>query len=145
MTNYRGFITMMTMMIRQFLTDVKWDELDYLIIDTPPGTSDEHITVMECLREVPCNGAIIVTTLHLYNTSYKIVKRPQRATKFHGMCTLRQKLRQTSSSPKLRDPPPSPTASPMPMLYDLEWKIQFSLTHKALNRPQSSHARKRKL
>ncbi|SPP76830.1 cytosolic Fe-S cluster assembly factor NUBP2 homolog [Drosophila guanche] len=51
-----------TMMIRQFLTDVKWDELDYLIIDTPPGTSDEHITVMECMREVPCNGAIIVTT-----------------------------------------------------------------------------------
>ncbi|KAH8379821.1 hypothetical protein KR009_007430 [Drosophila setifemur] len=51
-----------TMMIRQFLTDVKWDELDYLIIDTPPGTSDEHITVMECLKEVGCNGAIIVTT-----------------------------------------------------------------------------------
>ncbi|EDW34684.1 GL12799 [Drosophila persimilis] len=51
-----------TMMIRQFLTDVKWEELDYLIIDTPPGTSDEHITVMECMREVPCNGAIIVTT-----------------------------------------------------------------------------------
>ncbi|XP_030571266.1 cytosolic Fe-S cluster assembly factor NUBP2 homolog [Drosophila novamexicana] len=51
-----------TMMIRQFLTDVKWEDMDYLIIDTPPGTSDEHITVMECMREVPCNGAIIVTT-----------------------------------------------------------------------------------
>jgi len=51
-----------TMMIRQFLTDVRWDELDYLIIDTPPGTSDEHITVMECLKEVGCHGAIIVTT-----------------------------------------------------------------------------------
>lgn len=51
-----------TMMIRQFLTDVKWDAMDYLIIDTPPGTSDEHITVMECLKEMQCNGAVIVTT-----------------------------------------------------------------------------------
>lgn len=51
-----------TMMIRQFLTDVKWDELDYLIIDTPPGTSDEHITVMECMHDVKCDGAIVVTT-----------------------------------------------------------------------------------
>lgn len=51
-----------TMMIKQFLNDVKWDDLDYLIIDTPPGTSDEHITVMECMREVRCDGAIIVTT-----------------------------------------------------------------------------------
>lgn len=51
-----------TAMIRQFLNDVCWEELDYLIIDTPPGTSDEHITVMECMREVRCDGAIIVTT-----------------------------------------------------------------------------------
>lgn len=51
-----------TAMIRQFLNDVNWDELDFLIIDTPPGTSDEHITVMECMKEVQCDGAIIVTT-----------------------------------------------------------------------------------
>lgn len=51
-----------TAMIKQFLTDVHWEDLDYLIIDTPPGTSDEHITVMECMREVKCDGAIIVTT-----------------------------------------------------------------------------------
>lgn len=37
-------------MIKQFLTDVYWQDIDYLIIDTPPGTSDEHITVMENLR-----------------------------------------------------------------------------------------------
>lgn len=49
-------------MIRQFLNDVKWEDLDYLIIDTPPGTSDEHITVMECMRDVKCDGALIVTT-----------------------------------------------------------------------------------
>uniref|UniRef100_A0A182K6V4 Cytosolic Fe-S cluster assembly factor NUBP2 homolog n=1 Tax=Anopheles christyi TaxID=43041 RepID=A0A182K6V4_9DIPT len=51
-----------TAMIKQFLEDVNWDELDYLIIDTPPGTSDEHITVMECLKTVNTEGAIIVTT-----------------------------------------------------------------------------------
>lgn len=51
-----------TGMIKQFLTDVVWQDIDYLIIDTPPGTSDEHITVMENLRNVKCDGAIIVTT-----------------------------------------------------------------------------------
>lgn len=51
-----------TAMVKQFLTDVCWGDLDYLIIDTPPGTSDEHITVMENLKTVKCDGAIIVTT-----------------------------------------------------------------------------------
>ena len=37
-------------MIKTFLTDVFWQDIDYLIIDTPPGTSDEHITVMENLK-----------------------------------------------------------------------------------------------
>ncbi|XP_049869580.1 cytosolic Fe-S cluster assembly factor NUBP2 homolog [Pectinophora gossypiella] len=51
-----------TSMIKQFLEDVCWDKLDYLVIDTPPGTSDEHITVMENLRGVPQCAAILVTT-----------------------------------------------------------------------------------
>jgi Mrp family chromosome partitioning ATPase len=33
-------------LIKQFLTDVLWEDLDYLLIDTPPGTSDEHISVI---------------------------------------------------------------------------------------------------
>ncbi|XP_071443339.1 cytosolic Fe-S cluster assembly factor Nubp2 homolog [Hetaerina americana] len=49
-------------MIKQFLTDVYWQDIDYLIIDTPPGTSDEHITVMENVRSLQCDGALIVTT-----------------------------------------------------------------------------------
>merc|ERR1712210_409164 len=49
-------------MIKQFLTDVAWGERDVLIIDTPPGTSDEHITVMEALRGVQVEGAVLVTT-----------------------------------------------------------------------------------
>lgn len=49
-------------MIKQFLTDVAWQDRDVLIIDTPPGTSDEHITVMENLRSVKVDGAVLVTT-----------------------------------------------------------------------------------
>ncbi|KAF4523047.1 hypothetical protein B566_EDAN012776 [Ephemera danica] len=49
-------------MIRQFLNDVYWQDLDFLIIDTPPGTSDEHITVMENLKGIACDGAVVVTT-----------------------------------------------------------------------------------
>jgi len=45
--------------IRQFVTDVFWDELDYLIIDMPPGTGDIHLTV---LQTIPVTGAVIVTT-----------------------------------------------------------------------------------
>lgn len=49
-------------MIKQFLTDVAWQDRDVLIIDTPPGTSDEHITVMENLSKVKVDGAVLVTT-----------------------------------------------------------------------------------
>ena len=45
--------------IRQFVTDVYWDELDYLVIDMPPGTGDIHLTLMQL---VPITGVIVVTT-----------------------------------------------------------------------------------
>lgn len=45
--------------IRQFVTDVYWDELDYLVIDMPPGTGDIHLTL---LQTVPVTGVIVVTT-----------------------------------------------------------------------------------
>eukprot|EP01071_Lankesteria_metandrocarpae_P009655 Lankesteria_metandrocarpae@DN5232_c0_g1_i2.p1 len=49
-------------LIRQFLTDVLWGELDFLIIDTPPGTSDEHLSLVSYLKNATIDGAIIVTT-----------------------------------------------------------------------------------
>jgi Mrp family chromosome partitioning ATPase len=49
-------------LIKQFLTDVDWGELDYLIIDTPPGTSDEHISIVQYLKTSDLDGAVIVTT-----------------------------------------------------------------------------------
>ncbi|KAJ3300925.1 Nucleotide-binding protein 2 [Blyttiomyces sp. JEL0837] len=49
-------------MIKQFLEDVAWGGLDYLIIDTPPGTGDEHISLAEHLKAFEPDGAVIVTT-----------------------------------------------------------------------------------
>ncbi|MFN2351695.1 MAG: iron-sulfur cluster carrier protein MrpORP [Kiritimatiellia bacterium] len=46
--------------IRQFLKDVEWGDLDYLIIDAPPGTGDEPLTVAQLAA--PVDGAVIVTT-----------------------------------------------------------------------------------
>ena len=47
-------------MIRQFLKDVEWGELDYLIVDSPPGTGDEPLTVCQLVPNP--DGALIVTT-----------------------------------------------------------------------------------
>ncbi|CAL1535142.1 unnamed protein product [Lymnaea stagnalis] len=49
-------------MIKQFLRDVDWDKLDYLLVDTPPGTSDEHLALIQYLSGAGIDGAVIVTT-----------------------------------------------------------------------------------
>ena len=49
-------------LIKEFLTNVAWDNLDYLVIDTPPGTSDEHLSLVSYLGGANLKGAIIVTT-----------------------------------------------------------------------------------
>ena len=45
--------------LKQFITGVYWEELDYLIIDLPPGTGDVHLTMVQT---VPVTGALIVST-----------------------------------------------------------------------------------
>ncbi|CUG89844.1 nucleotide-binding protein, putative [Bodo saltans] len=50
-------------MIKNFLKDVSWGELDVLVFDTPPGTSDEHISTVTLLQQSGgVSGAVIVTT-----------------------------------------------------------------------------------
>ncbi|CAG2161419.1 unnamed protein product [Oppiella nova] len=49
--------------IKQFLSDVDWDRLDYLVVDTPPGTSDEHLSLVSYLKQCSnLRGVVIVTT-----------------------------------------------------------------------------------
>lgn len=48
-------------LIKQFLRDVEWGELDFLLVDTPPGTSDEHLSVNGYLKESGVDGAVLVT------------------------------------------------------------------------------------
>ncbi|MDI6766186.1 MAG: iron-sulfur cluster carrier protein ApbC [Bacteroidota bacterium] len=45
--------------IKQFMSDVNWGELDYLIFDLPPGTGDIHLTLVQT---IPLSGAVVVTT-----------------------------------------------------------------------------------
>jgi ATP-binding protein involved in chromosome partitioning len=53
---------MVSSAIRQFVTEVDWGGLDYLIIDMPPGTGDIHLTM---IQTVPVTGVIVVTTPQL--------------------------------------------------------------------------------
>ena len=46
--------------IKQFLSDVSWGELDYLIIDCPPGTGDEPLSICQLIQKL--DGAVVVTT-----------------------------------------------------------------------------------
>ena len=50
---------MLHSLITQFLRSVQWGELDYLVIDLPPGTGDVHLTL---IQTVPLTGAVIITT-----------------------------------------------------------------------------------
>ncbi|PTD01280.1 Cytosolic Fe-S cluster assembly factor NBP35 [Fusarium culmorum] len=49
-------------LIKQFLKDVEWGDLDFLLVDTPPGTSDEHLSVNSFLKGSGIDGAVMVTT-----------------------------------------------------------------------------------
>lgn len=50
---------MVTQALEQLLRDTRWDDLDYLIIDLPPGTGDTQLTLSQ---KVPVSGAVIITT-----------------------------------------------------------------------------------
>lgn len=56
----------LTELIKKFLLDVDWAETEYLIVDTPPGTTDEHFALQEYLNKtVELDGAVLVTTPHV--------------------------------------------------------------------------------
>jgi len=59
-------------MIETFLQEVDWGDLDYLIVDTPPGTSDEHLSTVNLLSSANVSGAIIVTTPQVVSLDYVV-------------------------------------------------------------------------
>ena len=50
---------MVTQALEQLLKDTRWDNLDYLIVDLPPGTGDTQLTLAQ---KIPVSGAVIITT-----------------------------------------------------------------------------------
>lgn len=52
----------LTGMIKQFLRDVDWGEMDFLLVDTPPGTSDEHLSIVQYLKATDITGAVVIST-----------------------------------------------------------------------------------
>lgn len=59
---YHLWLSRPTALIGQFVSDVAWGAIDVLLVDTPPGTSDEHLAVLENLKKHRVDGAILVTT-----------------------------------------------------------------------------------
>jgi hypothetical protein len=60
--NYMPLINLCLGLIKQFLRDVDWGVIDYLLVDTPPGTSDEHLSIVQYLKTVGITGAVVITT-----------------------------------------------------------------------------------
>ena len=60
------------------MSDVAWGELDVLLVDTPPGTSDEHLAVLENLKKQhKVDGAILITTPQVqYKERLEVVSIP---------------------------------------------------------------------
>ena len=44
------------------MKDVDWGPIDYLLVDTPPGTSDEHLSIIQYLRASNIDGAVVIGT-----------------------------------------------------------------------------------
>lgn len=61
-TDSSPYISCPAALIGQFVSDVAWGELDVLLVDTPPGTSDEHLAILENLKKHKVDGAVLVTT-----------------------------------------------------------------------------------
>lgn len=65
--------------------DVHWGDLDYLVVDAPPGTSDEHISIAQFLKGANVDGAVIVTTPQ----EVSIIDVRKEVNFCHKVCTHR--------------------------------------------------------
>ena len=79
-------LSFLTGLIKQFLCDVDWGDVDYLLIDTPPGTSDEHLSVVQYLKSCGIDGAILVTTPQVGYLDFTSVSKEKLANVASFQC-----------------------------------------------------------
>ena len=85
-------------MIKQFLRDVDWGEVDYLVVDTPPGTSDEHLSIVQYLAATRIDGAVIITTPQVSDARWgwaQNVPRPQGSCSYGPEILVSKRLLRT--------------------------------------------------
>jgi len=94
-------------MIGDFLQNVFWSDRDFLIIDTPPGTSDEHISVIQNLRSYNPDGAVLVTTPQVGCQNQDLVYWPVVGNVHYTthLTTLAEGFRENSVSAQSADLP----------------------------------------
>ncbi|MDE1761649.1 MAG: Mrp/NBP35 family ATP-binding protein [Candidatus Micrarchaeota archaeon] len=86
---------MLTKMLKEFFADTQWGELDYLIIDLPPGSSDSPLTIMQL---IPLDGFVLVTTPQ-HIAAINTIKSGTMAKKF-GLALLGVVENMSSGTPK---------------------------------------------
>jgi len=134
---------MLNSAIRQFLSDVEWGELDYLIIDLPPGTGDASLSLAQAL---PLSGAVIVTLPQLVSLEdagrglnmFKTLEVPilgiveNMSTPFLGQVPMDQNVRigGDTGRPIVDSHPDSPVAT---ALTDVAQKIAAKVSVAALS------------
>jgi Mrp family chromosome partitioning ATPase len=86
--------------IQQFWSDVLWGDLDYLLIDLPPGTSDAPLTVLQSL---PMSGVLLVTSPQ--NLAGMVVRKAAHMVRDIGIPTLVSRTRKGNHSQENRRGP----------------------------------------
>ena len=99
-------------MIKEFLCAVEWGELDYLLIDTPPGTSDEHLALVSLLKQSKMDGAILVSWGLGHTGSIQSIQIPDLLLG-NNHTKLQSLKRERAPTPNItpvgeRGPPPPP-------------------------------------
>ena len=67
-----------------------WGEVDYLIVDTPPGTSDEHLSIVQYLGASHIDGAVIITTPQVRDLHFHSQKQHSESL-VENLCLISEK------------------------------------------------------
>lgn len=82
-----------------------WGEIDYLIIDTPPGTSDEHLSIVQYLGASHVDGAVIITTPQVTELKFPLIETSWQSLDLESVFNFRERMVQNLR--ELIDPVPT--------------------------------------